>query len=466
MYQDWEKKTEEERTAFIPTLISAYRATAEFRHALDAGEYYAGSNPTVMRRKKMSINGSAIVDGKSVPMNCEVESAKIPSSFFGRLVTQLNQYLLINGVQLKDKAQKDALGTGFDSALLEMGELSLVHGVSYAFYNVDHVEVIASSDGPDSGFVPLLDERTSEIRVGVQFWRIASDRPMYARLFEEDGVTLYRIGTGGEVTLDEAKRAYKVTISRDGLGVSAVYGENYGVLPIVPLYANRRKKSELTESLRRKIDAYDVILSDYSDNLDRTNEVYWVINNFGGTRDQVIGMLAEINRLKATYTQNDGIGGAQSTAEPHTIDVPYAARQVALDIIKKEIYEDFMALNLNDLTGGSLTNVAIRAAEANLDMHANAFEACVFKFVQRMLALVGVKTEDIRFERQTIANKSETVTDIYQMRQDISRRKALELNPYIEQDEIDKILQDAEAESVSGLPDAAALDKAAGGDGA
>ena len=48
-------------------------------------------------------------------------------------------------------------------------------------------------------------------------------------------------------------------------------------------------------------------------------------------------------------------------------------------------------------------------------------------------------TQDIRFKRQAIANESETVKDIAVMRNDIDRRTALRLNPYIQDEEVEEL---------------------------
>ena len=92
----------------------------------------------------------------------------------------------------------------------------------------------------------------------------------------------------------------------------------------------------LTPDIKSKIDAYDRILSDFADNLDRANDVYWVLNNFGGTADDVAEMLAEISRIKAVANLSDGTGGG-ATAEPRTIEVPYQARQAALNILERAL---------------------------------------------------------------------------------------------------------------------------------
>jgi hypothetical protein len=128
-------------------------------------------------------------------------------------------------------------------------------------------------------------------------------------------------------------------------------------------------------------------------------------------------------------------------------------------MLERALYQDYMALDMDELTGGSLTNVAIRAATANLNLKADRYEWQVRRFVKDILDLVGKPTDEIRFKRQSIANESETVADIAVMRQDIDRRTALKLNPYIQEEEIEQIMLDLDAESVTGQPSIDELDK-------
>ena len=94
------------------------------------------------------------------------------------------------------------------------------------------------------------------------------------------------------------------------------------------MYANKEKRSELTHNIKSKIDAYDRIQSDLGDNLDRANDVYWVLNNFGGNTSDVVNMIQMINEIKTVMNQTNAVGGG-ATAEPRTIEVPYMARSAA-----------------------------------------------------------------------------------------------------------------------------------------
>ena len=106
-----------------------------------------------------------------------IDGNRVFSSFFSRFVIQQNQFLLANGVTLKDEKIKKRLGIGFDKTLERLGEKALTHGVAWGFWNVDHLEVIEAIKDKLSGAVALVDERTSEPKLLVQFWQVGRKRP-------------------------------------------------------------------------------------------------------------------------------------------------------------------------------------------------------------------------------------------------------------------------------------------------
>ena len=457
-YQDWLKMGGGAEAA--RKIVESYKSSDFFLAAIDSNRYFDGCNPALDDKYLLRVETREVNAGDGEKMRyagkVRVAGNRVPSSFLRRFVCQQNQYLLGNGVTLKDAAAKQRLGRGFDVKMQQLGESALLHGVSYGYWNLDHLEPISAAVDLDSGCVGLLDELTGEIGMAIQFWQVSNSRPLYMRIFEPDGVTVVSY-CERKYTVVQDKRAYRLNVRRDALGETVTGGENYGVLPVIPLYANDEHQSELTPSIRAKIDMYDRIMSDFGDNLDRANDVYWVLNNFGGSVDQALQVVQEINELKVAMSVSDGT--STSSAEPHTIEVPYAARQTALTLLEKALYSDFMALSMDELTGGSLTNVAIQAAMTNLNLKCDHYEWQCFDFVQRVLRLIGIDTEEITFKRRQIANQSETVQDIYIMRSDIDRETALKLNPYISQDEIPAILERLDAEDVSGLPDMEALQK-------
>lgn len=454
-YQDWLATPETDRLDLLLQIVESYKTSDDCKMALEAAAYYAGENVELSKKLVLQPVKFEVKDREKGEVTRsigqkEIQGARVYSNFFFRFVNQQNQFLLGNGVTLNDEATKARLGLGFDHALEQAGERALIQGVCWGFWNVDHLEVIEAVKDKLSGFVALVNEETGETSVGVQYWQIDGRRPLYIRLFEVDGVTVFRKHEGA-LTVHREKQAYRMTVARDAAGPMVTDASNYDVLPLIPLYANTEQRSELTQAIKSKIDAYDRISSDFVDNLDRANDVYWVLNNFGGSTADMLEMIEQINRLRMVANLSDGTGSA-STAEPHAFEVPYNARQTALELLEKALYKDFLALSMDEITGGSLTNVAIQAAMTNLNLKCDRYEWQCFRFVQRVLALIGVNTEEISFKRQTILNRSEIVDDIAKMREYIDIETALEINPYFIQEQIDDILKNVAAEQVAGLP--------------
>ena len=93
--------------------------------------------------------------------------------------------------------------------------------------------------------------------------------------------------------------------------------------------------------------------------------------------------------------------------------------------------------------------MAIQTATANLNLKADRYEWQCIDFVQKILFLVGIVGEDaekISFVRRCISNDSETIQNIYTMRDDVSQEWALKTNPYVNSDEIDDIIKQQENE--------------------
>lgn len=455
-YADWEAaQSDSERIALIRQVVAGYKASDDFRKALQAKMYYEAENEEVGKKVILSAKTATSTDAqgnetKTVGVK-EIVGNRVYSDFFARFVKQEAGFLLGNGVTLDKPETKKKLGPGFDTTLYKIGRNALVQALCYGYWNHDHIEMIEAAKDALSGAVALLDEMTSNPRVLIQFWQIDDAHKMYVRIMETDGVTVYKENAKtGELEVIQPKRNYILESSTDGLGKRITGGRNYdGRLPVVAMYGNDEHKSELKNSLKSKIDLYDRIFSDFGDNLDKANDVYWVLNNFGGSMADVLDMLQQIQKLKAVANISDGSGGG-STAEPHSFEVPYQARQTALTLLERAMYSDFMGLDMKELTGGSLTNVAIKTAMTNLNLKADGLEFEAFSFVQSILRLLGIETEVIKFKRRDIVNDTEIIDNIYTMRADISHRKALTLNPYIDQDDIDDVIQEmAEEEAVT-----------------
>lgn len=414
-----------------------------YRTAFDAEEYDRQRNVTILSYQKLLYT----LAGKAVPDNYSA-NYKIASNFFNRFVTQENQYLLGNGVTLKDKSSKEKLGRNFDQILQRAGRNALVQGVCFGFWNLDHLEVFKLTE-----FVPLYDEENAALMAGIRFWQISAEKPLRATLYELDGYTDYLRGKNGDVTVQNAKREYKQLIRESKADGTEIYGgENYPGFPIIPLWGNPHHQSELV-GLRQSIDAYDLIKSGFANDLDDATQIYWIMTNTGGMSD--IECTQFRDRIKATHIV-DADANSEAKIEAHTIEVPYLSRTSYLDRLEQDMYNDYQALNVSAISGGQKTATEIMAAYQPFDNKADQFEYCVLDFLQGLFRIIGIE-DDPSFTRTKIPTQSEDMQVL------------LMAAPYLDDEYVTKkacaILGDPDAaEEILKRKDAENLDRLSGGD--
>lgn len=428
--------SEAARMAFVFSAITEHKGTTPYIVALDAEQYYRGLNPRITRYEKIiyDMRGDAHVD-KWTPNH------KIASNFFNFAITQENQYLLGNGATFTKDGTKDKLGKDFDEQLQNLGKKALVGGVAFGFFNLDHIDAFSLLE-----FVPLYDEENGALRAGIRFWQVDSNKPMRATLYEEDGYTDYIKALDKPAILHE-KRPYKIKVRVSEVDGEEIYdGENYPSFPIVPLWGNDKKQSELV-GRQGTLDAFDLLNSNLINNLDEANYIYWVLTNCGGMDEMDDAKFIE--QLKTSHVAHaDGDSGA--TAEAHTIEAPYQASETAIQTIQKRLYEDFMCLDVNSLSASSKTATEIRAAYQPLDSKCDMYEYCVISWVQKILELAGID-DTVTFTRSKIVNKSEEINTL------LAAQAYLDDETLVEQvctilgigDKVDEILRKRQGEEQS-----------------
>ena len=436
-YQDLENvTTDRDRMDFVYKCILEHKATDLYNTAEIAYEYDKLQNRTITSYKRLLYSMS----GKAVPDNWSA-NYKLPSKFFNRFTTQQTQFLLGNGVTWDDDTLNDKLGADFDNRLQEVAKASLIGGVAFGFFNYDHLEVFNVLE-----FAPIYDEKNGSLRAGIRFWQVDSDKPLRATFYEEDGLTELLWDDKGTGEILKPKTTYKIKIAKSEIDGTEIYdGENYPTFPIVPLWGNPHKQSELV-GIREQIDAYDLIKSGFANDLDDASQIYWVIQNAGGMDDIDLAKFIErIHTVKATVVDEDG-----AKAEPHTVDVPYNAREAILSRLEKDLYKDYMAFNPETVANGAVTATQIKAAYEPINSKADEFEYCIHDFLDGILAILGVEA-DATFTRSMIVNVQEeiqtlTQADAYLSEEYITEKILSLLGDADKFEEVQKQKEEAEAE--------------------
>lgn len=405
---------EQERMAFILQAINDHKSSEVYKTAVDAELYYKHQNPTIMRAQKIvyDLMGKAHIDVWSA-------NNKVPSRYYFYFVTQAVQFLLGNGVSFGEEKTKDRLGKSFDGVVQEAAKDAMNGGVAFGFWNNDHLEEFSVTE-----FVPLYDEENGALKAGIRFWQIDSNKPLRATLYEMDGLTEYIRKKGEDINVLQDKRSYVQIVARSEAGGTEILdGQNYPGFPIVPLF-NVNKQSELIGN-RETIDAYDLMASALVNNIDDANLIYWVIRNAGGMDD--IDDQKFVQRLKTLHVAH--LEGDEEV-DQHQVDVPFQASEVALSRLRSQLFDDFMALDVKEIASGAATATQIKAAYEPLNSKADMFEYQVTKFIDGILAIIGIEDEPT-YTRSLIVNQQEMIQTLIQASEYLSAdyitKKVLEI---------------------------------------
>lgn len=431
-YQDFEKKKNSnsvEFESFLLEAINEHKSSLEYRTAKDAEMYLRGKNVTIGKYQKFLYK----MTGEKIP-DIISPNHKLKSRYFQRFTTQLVQFLLGNGVTFSNEKIKDKLGNTFDTELQKAGKYALVGGKSYGFWDFDKLRVFKLTE-----FKPFRDEENGKLRAGIRFWQLAEDKPLRLTVYEEDGYTEYIKKKDKKLEIKQEKKSYKQIIkSTKAEGVEISDGGNYPNFPIVPLYANEYGDSELI-GIRASIDAYDLIKSGFANDLDG-HLLYWLVNNASGMDDVDLARMVERLKMLGIAVSSD-----EATIAPKEINIPYASRIAYLDRLDEDLYKDFGAVKVENLSAGNMTTTQIKSAYFPLEMKANDFEYQCIEFIQNILELQGIDETPL-FKRDRIANYQEETSIVLQSASYLDQKTVLKHLPFLTPDEIEGILKRSEEE--------------------
>lgn len=441
-YQDYLEDGQRDVKTFVATAIKRHLSSSDYKTAVSADNYDRQMNDTIYSyvRTIFTSTGAEVQDFTAA-------NNRIASNFFHRLNTQRVMYSLGNGVSFSQHKEtrrgadgieitvdvtKDTLGDDFDTALKSVAYDALIHGVAFGYWDYDRLYVF-----PLTEFVPLWDEETGALRAGIRFWQLDPQKPMTAVFYEEDGFTKFRGKRhGGIMDFDEIqpKTGYKQRVMvSEADGAQVVGFENYGVLPIVPMWGSRLRQSTLI-GMQRSIDSYDLIRSGFANDLTDCAQIYWILSNCGGMTEPELARFRDrlkVQHIAVADTDESGI-------TPYTQDIPFQARQTYLEGIKAGIYEDFGGLDVHTIAAGA-TNDHIDAAYQPLDENADDFEYQIIQFVRQVLALIGIDDMPV-FKRNRISNQMEQVQMVMMETQYLDDETVLQKLPNISVDEVPTIL--------------------------
>ena len=454
-YQDYEKA--DNKTRWLQSAIVTYRNSAEYKKAVEEQEYMAGRNVEILNVTRIIYNMAGLPETDFTKHNF-----KIRNRLIHRLVTDRCSYSLGNGISFAGKKKevvdnelvtvdrtKDMLGNRFDRMVKRTAYWALSNGESYLYVHMGHKK-------PEwqytlfkkTEFLPLYDEDTGALRGGVRFWSLDwGKRPITAVLYTEEGYTKYKTPDKkygiSALQLEEDLKPYIETVEESEAFGEEITGESsMPMLPIFPLYSGESRQSAL-DNMKPKIDAYDMILSGFANDVVDIPQVYWLISGAMGMTEQDKRQM--LDRLILQHMAV--VDGENSKIQGYTQEIPVEAREKSLQQLKNQMYEDWGGFDVHTVEAGA-TNDHIDAGYWPMDEEADDFEYEIIDFIQNILEMMGVD-DTPQFKRNRVSNQKEQTDMVVSAANYLDEQTILEKLPFITVDEVDSILARRDAESYS-----------------
>lgn len=327
-------------------------------------------------------------DGKLVEDTLKTNT-RISHGFFRELVDQEVQYLLSGGLKIthKDPQMNDQLkkyfGEDFVAELSEMLTSTVKHGFAYMYPYVgaegrtrfeaaEGLSIIeVKSDGEMDTkvdefirYYPVLGQN-NKVLTRVEYWT-------------RDMTWYYIYGNGQSMELDP-----NVPLNPRPHIVYQIKGKMYWEerthCPLLRLDNNKKQRSGLAP-IKGLIDDYDIMNCSLSNNLQDVQEGIYVVRGYRGTN---------LDELTYNLRAKKVVGvGEHGGVDVQTVNIPYEARKVKLEIDERNIYKFGMGFDSAQVGDGNITNIVIKARYTLLDLKCNKLETRLRRLLRECVRIV------------------------------------------------------------------------------
>lgn len=460
---DFEALTPEQRAEVIRKAVKKSGERAEEREEQRA--YYETDNPDIANRRKVYAAQASETDAGTfraiAKENRFAANEKVASSFFKDITDQKVQYLAGEGADVTpvDDAQADAVAAVFDPLKREIrrqGQACLTDALVYR-YGYAYMQVIAGklklTHVPYAEVVHFRDD-CGHLENVVRYWK--RDNREFAEFHTPEKVYSFekREEAGSSVSrwvqTGERWQIETVTVYGDGT-VQPSGGKGWDRLPWFELLANNEGKSSLSNAVKSMIRCYDIVQSDFANNLIDVQDVFVKLKQGYGSGMEYGEQLEMLRLFKAS----------EDIEDVQTVDVPYMARETLLARLEKKIYQALRGVDLERIAGGGTnTATAIRALYSDIDLWADQaewhLEDWVLAILETAAGYMGVELPpvNITLTRRVIFDEEAKMDAVARQKGVISDKTLFENHPLVDdaQAELERVAaQELDAAYSAGL---------------
>ena len=407
--------------AEILRLIEEDRASTKKQRARVGQAYYEGDHDIKNYQLYYYNADGQLVEDKTR------SNIKISHPFFTELVDQEVQYMLSGekGFIRSDIPELQSVldeyfndNEDFTSELYETITGAIAKGFEYMYAYKNRDGKLSFQCADSLGVVEVRAKDTDDNTEYVIYWyidRVEKGQKKIVRIqvWDASQTYFYVQSEDGKIQFDESQeinpRPHTLYRKKDG---GELYYENFGFIPFFRL-DNSQKQFSALKPIKALIDDYDLMACGLSNNLQDASEYLVVVKGFQG--DNLEELMQNVKTKKHIGVDGEGGGGV----EFKTVDIPYEARRVKLELDETNIYRFGMGFNSNQVGDGNITNVVIKSRYALLDLKCNKLEIHLKQFLRKILKVVLQEINDERgtdyqnkdvyfkFERELMTNAAD-----------------------------------------------------------
>jgi SPP1 family phage portal protein len=286
-------------------------------------------------------------------------------------------------------------------------------------------------------------------------------------VWDEFYVTYYQQDPDSlEYKIDGKPASHMKTKEMYGEEVRSEGALSWGVVPFIPLQNNDEGLYDL-QPVKGFIDVYDLVDSDFANNLEDIQDIYWILKGYNG--ENMDTFLAEVRKYKTLKVSEEGDAKAQ------TVEIPTEARKTMLEILNDDIFKFGRGVDTSKTGEGTITNVVIKSRFANLDLKASEFENQLRDFIDRVVVFYNrylnikgqplIEDYDVTFNRSQIFNETEILKANAEQQGAVSEDTRLSNHPWVDNVEEEKKKLEAEKPVIVLTDDEDGEEDPTGGDG-
>lgn len=453
-------------------ILAEYRGSDKIKAMQDAFQYYIVNNTEISKKTRsyQDEDGKIIINNSLT--NTKTKSAQYRKSVNQKVNFSLSKPFVISCDNDKyqqaweewlddtrrkviKRAGKEAINKGICFVypwIDEKGELNIAYTIPETMYpawrDIDHTELDAMVR--DYVVTEYINETARDV-YKVEYW----DSKIFEKFIdygqgEGNGDLVDDIGDN-QSAFDENEN---VSIINTHMKTKDGKGKSWERVPFIPIKGNEDELPLLAE-MKTDIDSYDMLKSKSIDSLADDIDAVLVVENISAE----LGELSKARRM----VQNSRIMALEPGGKAHfeKVDANISAIKEELELIKKDMQDNTSTVDLTTIQlGTNPSGESMKSFFESLNTWTNGFEEEFRVFMKNLkyffdmwLSWKGgygtfeqLQAIPITFtlDRDMMINESGIITNLMQLRDELSQQTRDEMNPWVESHEIEQARRDEE----------------------